>query len=81
MKIRLGSEIATELDQLQQSADALTVWIQTSELALSFQPLACDLSELALALEKVQRREKADVIWRVQMNMSLRQIMMRYTCV
>ncbi len=68
MRIKLGSDIATALDQLRQSEDAQSVWTQTSGLALATWPRIYNLSDLALALEKTRHRSEADVIWRAYMS-------------
>jgi hypothetical protein len=71
MKIRLGSTIATELDQLQQSTDSQMVWTQTIELALATRSSLYDLSELALALEQARRENEAEAIWQASVHIAL----------
>lgn len=68
MKIRLGREIATALDQLQQSEDAQMVWRHTSEVALTTRLRVRDLAELALALQRAQCGNEADAVWKACVN-------------
>ncbi|MDQ2905477.1 MAG: hypothetical protein M3Y81_18280 [Chloroflexota bacterium] len=64
MQVTLGRVIAAALDQIQQSEDARLVWQHTSELALATELWTRDLARLALALQKAQHDNEADMLWK-----------------